>query len=387
MDFELKDKSSGKDKLLAESFEADHDVDDSLGAESARPTRNGRSRRRGMGCDGRARLFIYLVAALVIVLILGASLAHRQSIQHTTVYPSQAYNLVRTHAGESFFDGFDFFSRNDPTHGFVDYQSKSQASNLISANEIHVEIRPGVTANSRGIPSIRIESTDRYTGGLFLLDIEKMPTGCGAWPAFWLTDGTHWPDHGEIDVIEGVNLQSRNVVSLHTGTNCNTWNIQNRNQTGEALSDMCFSKITNVGCGTRSQNATSFGAAFNKRKGGVYALDWRTNGIRVWFFPRDHLPADLSSSSSAGITMQDWGLPDANFPDTGCDIVKSFRNHAIIFDLTFCGDWAGNQAVWSASPCSSQYSTCIEYMQSQDAATALKDMSWRIRSLKVYQAA
>ena len=36
-------------------------------------------------------------------------------------------------------------------------------------------------------------------------------------PALWTTDPDHWPRHGEIDVVEAVNLGNKgNNVSLHT---------------------------------------------------------------------------------------------------------------------------------------------------------------------------
>jgi hypothetical protein len=52
-----------------------------------------------------------------------------------------------------------------------------------------------------------------------------------------------------------------------------------------------------------------------------------------------------------------------------------------VFDITFCGDWAGN--VWSSSSCASKASTCNSYVQNNPSA--FTDTYWRINSLKVYQ--
>jgi len=48
-----------------------------------------------------------------------------------------------------------------------------------------------------GRPAVRLISDNTYTRGLFILDLNHMPYGCGTWPAFWLL-GPDWPTNGEI---------------------------------------------------------------------------------------------------------------------------------------------------------------------------------------------
>ncbi|KAE9551582.1 hypothetical protein FO519_005189 [Halicephalobus sp. NKZ332] len=73
------------------------------------------------------------------------------------------------------------------------------------------------------------------------------------------------------------------------------------------------------------------------------------------------------------------GIPLAKF--SGCDMNRFFHNHSIIFDITFCGDWAGG--VWSSeSTCSGRASSCIDYVKNNPVA--FKDVYWLISSLKVY---
>ena len=44
-----------------------------------------------------------------------------------TVTPAHAYNIARDYSGQSFFDGWDFFTGDDPTHGIVDYVNQDDA--------------------------------------------------------------------------------------------------------------------------------------------------------------------------------------------------------------------------------------------------------------------
>jgi hypothetical protein len=53
-----------------------------------------------------------------------------------------------------------------------------------------------------GRPSVRLESKQTFTEGLFVLDLTHIPTGCGIWPAFWTAGLSDWPVDGEIGTYE-----------------------------------------------------------------------------------------------------------------------------------------------------------------------------------------
>lgn len=80
------------------------------------------------------------------------------------------------------------YQGEDPTKGTVEYLSRNDAirADLIeSAYEavyIGVDYKE-VLGPKRGRKSVRIESKERFTHGLYLLDLYHMPHGCGAWPA------------------------------------------------------------------------------------------------------------------------------------------------------------------------------------------------------------
>lgn len=111
--------------------------------------------------------------------------------------------LQSTSAGSNFINAFDYFTGSDPTHGFVKYVDGSTAvsSGLVyTQSNQQVVIKADNTAvTPNGRPSVRIVSKTSYNKGLFILDLEHMPVGCGTWPAFWMV-GDNWPNNGEIDV-------------------------------------------------------------------------------------------------------------------------------------------------------------------------------------------
>lgn len=113
----------------------------------------------------------------------------------------------------------------------------------------------------------------------------------------------------------------------------------------------------------------TYGDGFNAGLGGVYATQWTSEFIRLWFFPRSAIPADITAGQPDPST---WGPPMSNFQGS-CDIDTHFVNHEIVFDLTFCGDWAGN--VWNQFPtCSALAPTCTDYVAANPAAFA--DAYW-----------
>jgi hypothetical protein len=110
---------------------------------------------------------------------------------------------------------------------FTSYKSRADASALGLISSTATSVRFGVDSNTtgllssgaRGRASVRLEALNyQYNEALFVADIQHMPgNSCGIWPAFW-SFGNNWPYDGEIDIIEGVNHQTQNLYSLHTGS-------------------------------------------------------------------------------------------------------------------------------------------------------------------------
>jgi len=187
---------------------------------------------------------------------------------------------------------------------------------------------------------------------------------------------------GEIDIIEGVNSATTNAMTLHTAPGCTISN--NGSFSGHVETANCYVNApgqgNNVGCGIHTALDASYGTGFNSGGGGVYATEWTSNGITIWYFQRSQIPNDITNGSP---DPSSWSEPLAKFQGS-CNFRTLFQNQSIVVDTTFCGSWAGQQFVWEADQlCMSKAATCQDYVQNnpQDFAQAF----WQFNSIKVYQ--
>jgi len=192
--------------------------------------------------------------------------------------------------------------------------------------------------------------------------------------------GPNWPNQGEIDIVEGVNEQDANAITLHTGPGCA---IQDDSSlfSGAVQTQNCDVKAQgqaeNAGCSIKQKSPQSYGAGLNDNGGGVFATEWTGDAISVYFFPRGSVPEGVLGDSPDPST---WGTPSAKFAKSSCDIDGIFKDLQIVFDTTFCGDWAGN--TWSSSSCASKAPTCNDFVR--DNPDAFQNAFWTVNALKVY---
>lgn len=138
--------------------------------------------------------------------------------------------------------------------------------------------------------------------------------------------GPNWPNQGEIDIYEGVHLNTYNQMTLHSSPGCVPVYNQNGGQTGTHVSEAdCGAGGGFNGCGVQSNSATSYGTAFNANGGGVYATLWTSSGIKVWYFATRDVPANIRSGNP---DPNSWGTPQANF--AGCNFDAKFSNMNIV---------------------------------------------------------
>lgn len=98
------------------------------------------------------------------------------------------YGLIDDYSGSNFFNMMNFFTGSDPTNGYVDYvsQSQAQSAGLINTNNgiVYMGVDNQNVASGSGRQSVRVSSKNSYTHMLVVANFGHMPGGiCGVWPA------------------------------------------------------------------------------------------------------------------------------------------------------------------------------------------------------------
>lgn len=374
-----------------------------------------RKRRFGLAVGG-----IVLLCCLVGVIIgLTRSADNGHDAPAAGSAPAPTYSLQKSYVGEDFFSeaNWNFFTEPDPCTGMVEYVSKDTAEklDLVNANYDNGKVYIGADLTNvmnktaeggryyEGRKSIRIETTTIFqqdTGGLFIVDLEHMPSGCGVWPAWWLLgmDADHpWPVWGEMDIIEGAHGQDRVQTVLHTKGQCDqSSNKEGVDFTGawKENSKNCMEgapgQDANAGCGVLGAEH-SMSALFNKNGGGTFAMEWapKEGHISAWFFKEGSAPNDIKAKKPK---PESWGKPYAHFTiGTETCALERFQQQRMIFNTDFCGQYSsgyagGPEEVFHASPACSEVPesmTCPEYVAKNP--DKLREAYWVIRSLDTYQ--
>jgi len=101
-------------------------------------------------------------------------------------------------------------------------------------------------------------------------------------------------------------------------------------------------------------------------------------GVSMWFWSRQEgaVPPDVRDGWDA-VDTDGWGIPEAIFSSSGCNFSSHFDAHQIVFDLTFCGDFAG--ADYGSCGCPE---SCRDFTDNHPEA--FQEAYWLINSLKTY---
>ncbi|KAM0517100.1 hypothetical protein ACHAPE_005212 [Trichoderma viride] len=124
----------------------------------------------------------------------------------------------------------------------------------------------------------------------------------------------------------------------------------------------------------------SYGPTFNAAGGGVYATWLESDALKLYWWKRSDIPADITSGNP---DPTKWGTPASQFVSgSNCNIGNYFKDLTIIINTDFCGD-SIDQGTWD-SGCSKSTGakTCDDYVTNNPQA--FKDSYWLFNSIKIY---
>jgi hypothetical protein len=96
-----------------------------------------------------------------------------------------------------------------------------------------------------------------------------------------------------------------------------------------------------AGCGFTDQQTSTFGPGFNSAGGGVFALQFDTTGIKMWFFQSGSVPGDISSLAP---NPSSWGSPRMSVPTSNCSPTTYFNDLMMVVDTNLGGTFT--EGVW-----------------------------------------
>ncbi len=105
-------------------------------------------------------------------------------------------------------------------------------------------------------------------------------------------------------------------------------------------------------------------------------MEWTSQHIATWMWNENDIPSNAKSNNPNPTT---WGVPYGQWIFGSWCPNSHFKNHQVVFDLTFCGDWDG--AVFS-NDCPNDGS-CTDYVKNNPKA--FTEAYWNINFMKVFQ--
>ncbi|WVQ79865.1 hypothetical protein IAT38_001965 [Cryptococcus sp. DSM 104549] len=301
------------------------------------------------------------------------------------------YPRFESWSGDGFFKGFRFPTEtyDNTTNGDVFWATPHNTSLLYTTDAKTVILKVDNTSivpyNEKRYAPKLFSKTAYDVGTVWVMDAVHMPYGCSVWPAIW-TQGPNWPDGGEIDISEGINLQSTNMIALHTanGSTCTVSNTTS-SMTGDITQANCDNQASeNSGCTVMDRSTESYGAGFAAAGGGVYVTEWALEAIRVWFLPRASVPEGLKVDADS-IDTSTLGVPVVEYPASTCDIENLFGPQIFTLDITLCGDFAGIPSLLEQT-CGvlRPEQTCYTTFVINDAAATYANAYYEINYINVY---
>ncbi|RYP20445.1 hypothetical protein DL767_009448 [Monosporascus sp. MG133] len=301
----------------------------------------------------------------------------------------KVYKVSEVYDSTNFFDKFDFISTRDPTGGYVQYQSRAEAEKLGLVAYDGAEMYIGVdhspesvldAAKDPGRKSVRLESKTVYNKGLVIAEFSYLPKPtCGSWPAFWFF-GEPWPTKGEIDLYENWNdlLFNRHTSHVDAPEIVGECILVQDDMDAVIDSPNCYDfaegQADFQGC-SASQFTTTFGSS----NGGVYAMEWTSEHLKIWDWERAFAPSDVKAGNPKPSAA--WGKPA--YVIKQCNVDKAFRDMKMVLNLNLCGVAAQEHQWGAACKRSTTYDTCAGYVA--DKPQDFADSFFKVKDIKFYE--
>lgn len=311
---------------------------------------------------------------------------------------------------------FTTFPHDDPTLGDVVYDM----TKWINADVIKLKKGEGLYSylksrdDSLGFDSFRFTTKSFYnlndkTKNILFVFKGKLPSQNGVWPAWWLNgstedewtyrdsnlaitdeslskytgignyydtpspvNATDWPSGGEIDIIENINGEKLVYNTIHT------------------CPQMCDSEWNNDGiiinCANAKPNDVNPGCSGKtyeiKSLEGTFACLWEEKSIKFYYWepeinvkenegplssnPNPKLWDKSNLKNSVSLLETDEECNDDFHQSWQCENCTKnnkckFQNIKMIFNVTLCGAWAGNEF----DSTSNSFNNCNEYIHGE----------------------
>eukprot|EP00392_Amoebophrya_sp_AT5.2_P001760 g1762.t1 len=234
----------------------------------------------------------------------------------------------------------------EPTHGSVQYVNEPDLLFKALPETKQGKLIMDNKWTGTGYKSFRFESKARFGPGTVILwDAERVPVGHGTWPAYWSTDAATWPNAGEIDMMEAVNMDTKMRSTLHTGTRvpapCHALKCHDAGCPKQKHE--CEFNNSYDGCGGAWDRVN--GKKYNDAGGALHAMSWTKKWVRMWLWERKDIPkgllwSDVSELGKIADGTMEGVYAEWSFENGACDS-SEFLDHYYVINLTLCGDWAG----------------------------------------------
>lgn len=190
-----------------------------------------------------------------------------------------------------------------------------------------------------------------------------------------------------VDIYEQWNAYKFNRQTLHTDHNATTGNctfdmgsalgFHSFDMSNYKRTESCdvYASGTNDGC-----SSWDYEGAYGSSGGGVYAMEWTSDYIRMWTWHPDQVPLDVVQGAP---DPEGWGLPGLSVGGSFCDIDRAFKNQSIVLNVDLCGDTAGSGSEWTQS-CAEEtgYNICARYVAANPGD--FQESWFGVRTIKVY---